>query len=64
MNIFKTNEKDSIYWLKVAMRQAQHDIKGLKEEVKVLKELNQANDSKSKYSAKDSGTVKIHIGDY
>lgn len=66
MNIFKTNDKDSIYWLKVAMRQAQHDIKELKEEVRFLKELNKVSDrgSKSKYAAEDLGTVKIRIGDY
>lgn len=66
MNIFKTNDKDSIYWLKVAMRQAQHDIKELKEEVRVLKELNQESDrdSKSRCAAEDLGTVKIRIGDY
>lgn len=27
MDIFKTNLKDSVHWLKVAMRQAQSDIK-------------------------------------
>lgn len=64
MNIFKTNDKDSIYWLKVAMRQAQHDIKELKEEVKVLKEVNQASDSKSKYSPEKLNTIKIRIGDF
>lgn len=64
MNIFKTNDKDSIYWLKVAMRQAQHDIKELKEEVRVLKESNQASDSKGKYAAEDLNTVKVNIGEY
>lgn len=64
MNIFKTNDKDSIYWLKVAMRQAQHDIKELKEEIRVLKESNQASGSKSKYEAEDLGTVNIRIGEY
>lgn len=37
MNIFKTNTEDSVYWLKVAMRQAQADIKSLKSEVELLK---------------------------
>lgn len=46
MNIFKTNNEDSIYWLKVAMRQSQSDIKSLKEEVRMLKEANN-----SKYAA-------------
>ena len=64
MNIFKTNDKDSIYWLKVAMRQAQHDIKELKEEIRVLKEGNQASDSKSKYFPENLKTVKIRIGDF
>lgn len=27
MDIFNTNQEDSIHWLKVAMRQAQSDIK-------------------------------------
>ena len=27
MDIFKTNLKDSVHWLKVSMRQAQSDIK-------------------------------------
>ena len=61
MNIFKTNDKDSIYWLKIAMRQAQHDIKKLKEEVKVLREFNQESDSKSKYAAEDLDTVEVYI---
>ena len=30
MDIFKTNLKDSVHWLKVAMRQAQSDIKSNK----------------------------------
>lgn len=37
MDIFKTNLKDSVHWLKVAMRQAQSDIKKNKTEVKNLK---------------------------
>lgn len=64
MNIFKTNDKDSIYWLKVVMRQAQHDIKELKEEVRVLKEINQTKDSKSKYYPENLKTIKIRIGEY
>lgn len=43
MNIFKTNDEDSIYWLKVAMRQSQSDIKSLKEEVRMLKENSKVN---------------------
>lgn len=30
MDIFKTNLKDSVHWLRVAMRQAQSDIKSNK----------------------------------
>lgn len=37
MDVFKTNLKDSVHWLKVAMRQAQSDIKKNKTEVKNLK---------------------------
>ncbi len=37
MDIFKTNLKDSVHWLKVAMRQAQSDIKKNNTEVKNLK---------------------------
>jgi hypothetical protein len=37
MDIFKTNLKDSVHWLKVAMRQAQSDIKKNSTEVKSLK---------------------------
>ena len=47
MDIFKTNLKDSVHWLKVAMRQAQSDIKKNKTEVKNLKlavdKLNKSN---------------------
>lgn len=54
MNIFKTNDKDSIYWLKVAMRQSQADIKSLKEEIRVLKEANKTK--VSKYAVEDIDT--------
>lgn len=37
MDIFKTNLKDSVHWLKVAMRQAQSDIKKNNTEIKNLK---------------------------
>lgn len=37
MDIFKTNLEDSVHWLKVAMRQAQSDIKKNNTEVKNLK---------------------------
>lgn len=33
MDIFKTNLEDSVYWLKIAMRQAQSDIKAEKKKV-------------------------------
>lgn len=37
MDIFKTSAEDSLYWLKVAMRQAQADIKSNKKEIHELK---------------------------
>ena len=37
MDIFKTNAEDSLYWLKVAMIQAQSDIKSNKKEIHELK---------------------------
>lgn len=37
MDIFKTNLEDSVHWLKVAMRQAQADIKRNKKEIHELK---------------------------
>lgn len=37
MDIFNTNQEDSIHWLKVAMRQAQSDIKSNKKEIHELK---------------------------
>lgn len=39
MDIFKTNLKDSMHWLKVAMRQAQSDIKRNKGEILELENL-------------------------
>lgn len=37
MDIFRTNQEDSLHWLKVAMRQAQADIKSNKKEIHELK---------------------------
>ena len=37
MDIFKTNAEDSLYWLKVAMIQAQSDIKSDKKEIHELR---------------------------
>lgn len=59
MNIFKTNTEDSLYWLKVAMRQAQADIKSLKSEVEKLKSEDES--LKSKYSPECLDTVKTNI---
>ena len=42
MDIFKTNLEDSVYWLKVAMRQAQSDIKNDKKRILELE--NQVED--------------------
>lgn len=55
----KKNTEDSVYWLKVAMRQAQSDIKSLKSEVEILKEINKQ--LKSEYAPENLDTVKITI---
>lgn len=44
MDIERMNDADSIHWLKVAMRQAQADIKSNKKEIHELKlEINRLN---------------------
>ena len=58
MNIFKTNAEDSVYWLKVAMRQAQSDIKSLKTEVELLKIDNKYLRDKYKPENLDTVTIK------
>lgn len=59
MNIFKTNNEDSVYWLKVAMRQAQSDIKLLKNEVEILRTDNKY--LRTKYEAMELDTVQVTV---
>lgn len=61
-NLFSKKEKDDIYWLKVSLKQAQHDIKVLKEDVEKLKGDDQKVSIKSKYAAHNLDTVEVKIG--
>lgn len=68
MDIFKTNLEDSVYWLKVAMRQAQSDIKKNKTEVKNLKleidNLNKGDSTKLNDLIRAAGDLRQASKDY
>lgn len=59
LRLFKKADKDSVYSLEVAMKQAQHDIKELEKEIKLIKKSSQV--SKCKYVAENLNTVEIYI---
>ena len=61
LRLFKKSDKDSVYSLEVAMKQAQHDIKELEKEIKLIKKSRQV--SKCKYVAEDLNTVEIYTDD-